>query len=73
MDPSHGIQHATSLQETDCDSFKWYISGLPTRTGQKCEALQAQTNKKCEAKGERGPHGILAPTFSREEEGFQIK
>ena len=28
-DPTHGIQHTTCVQESECDPSKWHIARLP--------------------------------------------
>ena len=52
--PIHAIQHTTCVLETDCDTSKWHNARLPTRSGRRCQALQANTNAKCDTRVARG-------------------
>ena len=43
-DPIHAVQHTTCALEIDCDTSKWHIACLLTRSERWCQALQAHTN-----------------------------
>ena len=62
--PDSGVQHSTSVHETDCDLSKWHIARLSGKSNRKCQAMQANTNEKCDTQVRRGTHGTLAPTYA---------
>ena len=62
-DPVHAVQHTTCVLETDSDTSKWHIARLPTRSGRWCQALQANTNAKCDTKVAKGSHDTPAPIY----------
>jgi hypothetical protein len=72
-DPTCGVQHTTSVQESECDPSKWHIARLSNRSGRKCQALQAQTRKKCDAKISKGARGTAAPTYSGQKKDFHTR
>ena len=59
-----GVQHTTSVLESDCDPLKWHIARLPKKSARRCQALQAHTGEQCNAKVQRGSHGTPAPTYA---------
>lgn len=61
--PDSGVEHTTSVQETDCDPSKWHIARLSGKSNRKCQAMQAHTNEKCDTRVRRGTHGTPAPTY----------
>lgn len=72
-DPTHGVQHTTSVQESECDPSKWHIARLPNRSARKCQALQAQTRRKCDARVSRGARGTPAPTYLGQKKDFHTR
>ena len=72
-DSTHGVQHTTCVQESKYDPSKWHIARLPNRSTWKCQALQAQTRRKYDAKVSRGARGTLAPTYSGQKKDFHTR
>ena len=61
--PDSGVEHTTSVYETNRDPSKWHIAKLSGKSNQKCQAMQAHTNEKCHTQVRRGSYGKLAPTY----------
>ena len=72
-DPVHTVQHTTCVLETDCDTSKWHIARLPARSGRRCQALQANTNAKCDTRVARGSHGTPTPTYFGKKRNYHTK
>ena len=72
-DPVHAVQHTTCVLKTDCDTSKWHIARLPARSGRRCQALQANTNAKCDTRVARGSHGTPAPTYFGKKRDYHTK
>ena len=72
-DPGTGVQHTTSVLETNCNESMWHIARLKRGSGRKCQALQAQTNRKCDSRVASGSTGTPAPTFSGKKTEYHTK
>ena len=72
-DPVHAVQHTTCVLETDCDTSKWYIARLPTRSRRRCQALQANTNAKCDTRVAKRLYGTPAPTYFGKKRDYHTK
>jgi len=59
-----GVQHTTSVLESDCDPSKWHIARLPKKSARKCQALQADSGEPCNTKIQCGSDGTPAPTYA---------
>ena len=69
--PDSGVQHTTSILETNCDPSKWHIARLSSKSARKCHAMYAHTNDKCDTRVGRGPHGTPAPTYVGDKKGYK--
>ncbi len=69
--PDSGVQHTTSVLETNCDPSKWHIARLSSKSARKCQAMCAHTNEKCDTRVGRGPHGTPAPTYVDDKKGYK--
>ena len=72
-DPVYAVQHTTCVLETDCDTSTWHIARLPARSRRRCQALQANTNAKCDTRVARGLHGTPAPTYFGKKRDYHTK
>ena len=73
LDPVHVVQYTTCVLETDCDTSKWHVARLLARSGRRCQALQANTNAKCDTRVARGSHGTPAPTYFGKKRDYHTK
>ena len=57
------MANTTLLLETNCPSFHWHITILPSNFAKRCWAMQANIGTLCNAKVKNGKNGMPAPTY----------